>query len=272
MIVVTGVTGKLGRIVAEDLLGRVPAAELVAVARNPTGAAYLADRGVEVRRGDYEDPASLRTAFDGADVLLFVSGSDVTPGVRLRQHGHVVDAAKAAGVGRIVYTSAIGAEDGKGFLADHTATEALLRDSGLPHTVLRNTFYAEALINPTLRDAVASGELRGADGGVPVNFATIRDLALAASTTLTGEGYAGAVYELRGPVWTLTELAATVSDVAGTPVAYRAVPVADLGPAGFVHELIASGLFAEPSADLEKLLGRPATSLREAVEAVLPAT
>jgi NAD(P)H dehydrogenase (quinone) len=269
MIIVTGATGQLGGVVVEDLLTRVPAAELAVVARDPARAADLAERGVEVRTGDYDDPESLRTAFVGADVLLFVSSPDTTPGVRPRQHGNVVDAAKAAEVGRVVYTSAIGAQDGPGFLADHTITEALLHGSGLPHTLLRNTFYMEALVNAGLRGAVAAGELLGADGGQPVNFATIRDLGLAASATLTGDGHDGAVYELRGDVWTLPELAATLSDVAGTPVVHRAVAVEDLGPIGFVHQLIASGLFAEPSGDLEKLLGHPATSLSEAVEAAL---
>lgn len=266
MIAVTGVTGKLGRVVLDDLLTRVPATELVAVARDPEKAAGL---GVEVRRGDYDDPASLRAAFEGVDVLLLVSSPDVTPGVRPRQHGNAIDAAKAAGVGRIAYTSAIGAQDGQGFLADHTTTEALLRDSGVPHTLLRNTFYEEVLVNPGLRAVVDAGELLGADGGRPVNFATIRDLGLAASATLTGEGHAGVVYELRGPLWTLPDLAAVLSEVSGTPVAYRAVPSSELGPIGFVHDLIASGLFSEPSPDLEKLLGRPGTSLREAVTAAL---
>lgn len=266
MIAVTGVTGNLGRVVLDDLLTRVPATELVAVARDPEKAAGL---GVDVRRGDYDDPASLRAAFEGVDVLLLVSSPDVTPGVRPRQHGNAIDAAKAAGVGRIAYTSAIGAQDGQGFLADHTTTEALLRDSGVPHTLLRNTFYEEVLVNPGLRAVVEAGELPGADGGRPVNFATIRDLGLAASAALTGDGHAGVVYELRGPLWTLPDLAAVVSEVSGTPVAYRVVPSSELGPIGFVHDLIASGLFSEPSPDLEKLLGRPGTSLRDAVTAAL---
>ncbi|GAA2542505.1 NAD(P)H-binding protein [Pseudonocardia hydrocarbonoxydans] len=266
MIAVTGVTGNLGRVVLDDLLTRVPATELVAVARDPEKAAGL---GVDVRRGDYDDPASLRAAFEGVDVLLLVSSPDVTPGVRPRQHGNAIDAAKAAGVGRIAYTSAIGAQDGQGFLADHTTTEALLRDSGVPHTLLRNTFYEEVLVNPGLRAVVEAGELLGADGGRPVNFATIRDLGLAASAALTGDGHAGVVYELRGPLWTLPDLAAVVSEVSGTPVAYRVVPSSELGPIGFVHDLIASGLFSEPAPDLEKLLGRPATSLRDAVTAAL---
>ncbi len=271
MIAVTGVTGKLGRIAVEDLITRVPATEVVAIARDPQRAADLATRGVDVRAGDYDDPSALQDALAGVDVLLLVSSPDVTPGVRPRQHGNAIDAAKAAGVGRVVYTSAVGAQDGRGFLADHTATEALLRDSGVPHTLLRNTFYEEALVNPGLRGAVDAGEILGADGGQPVTFATIRDLGLAASATLTGDAHAGAIYELRGPLWTLPELAATVAEVSGAPVAYRAVPSAELGGIGFVHELIASGLFAEPSVDLEKLLGRPATSLRDAVSAALSA-
>jgi NAD(P)H dehydrogenase (quinone) len=266
MITVTGVTGKLGRIVVEDLLTRVPAAELSAVARTPEKAA---DLGVDVRHGDYDDPASLRTAFAGTDVLLLVSSPDITPGVRPRQHGNAITAAVEAGVGRIVYTSALHAQDGPGFLADHGSTENLVRDSGLRYTLLRNTFYDEVLVNPALREAVAAGELLGADKGVPVNFATLRDLALAASAALTVNEQADAVYEVRGPLWTVAELAATVSDVAGTPVAYRAVDADTLGPAAFVYNLIASGLFSEPSDDLEKLLGRPATSLRDAVTAAL---
>jgi NAD(P)H dehydrogenase (quinone) len=265
MITVTGVTGKLGRVVLDDLRSRVPADQLVAVARTPDKVAP----GVEVRQGDYDDPASLRAAFAGADVLLLVSSPDVTPGVRPRQHGNAITAAVEAGVGRIVYTSGIHAKDGPAFLRDHGATEDLLAAADVPFTVLRNTVFEEALANPGLRDAVAAGELLGADKGVPVNFATLRDLALAASAVLTSDGHAGAVHELAGPLWTVAELAATVADVAGTPVAYRAVDSAELGPAAFVHDLIADGLFSEPSQDLAKLLGREPTSLRDAVAAAL---
>ncbi|MHA6624052.1 NAD(P)H-binding protein [Pseudonocardia sichuanensis] len=269
MIIVTGITGKLGRAAVEDLLERVPATEVAALARDPRKATDLAARGVDVRAGDYEDPESLRSAFAGADVVLLVSSPDISPGTRPRQHGNAIDAARAAGVGRIVYTSAIGADDGPGFLADHTITEGLLRDSAVPHTVLRNTFYTEVLVNPGLHAAVEAGELPGADGGVPVNFATIDDLGRAAAATLVGDEHAGQVYELRGPLWTVADLARALTEVSGRPVAYRAVPAADLGPIAFVHDLIASGLFSEPAADLEKLLGRPPVGLRAAVEAVL---
>jgi NAD(P)H dehydrogenase (quinone) len=135
--------------------------------------------------------------------------------------------------------------------------------------VLRNTFYMELLVNPGLRAVVDAGELRAADGGATVNLATIADLGVAASVAVSGDGHAGAVYELRGPVWTLADLARTLSEVSGKDVAYQPVPVEELGDAGFVHQLISSGLFSEPSADLEKLIGRPPTGLREAVESAL---
>lgn len=268
MITVTGVTGKLGRVVVEDLLTRVPAAGVTAVVRTPQKAADLAERGVTVVAGDYDDPASLRTAFAGADTLLLVSSPDTTPGVRPRQHGNAIDAAKDARVGRIVYTSAVGAQGGPGFLADHGVTEDLLTASGVNATVLRNTFYRDFLL-AGLREAVAAGELRGADRGQQIDFVPIRDFGLAASAALTGEGHEGRTYELRGPLFTLADVAAEAAEVAGRPVAYRPVDAAELGPAGFAHQLIASGLFAATSDDIEKLLGRPVTSLHDSVAAAL---
>lgn len=269
MITVTGATGNLGRVVVEKLLDTVPADDVTVVVRDPAKVAELAARGVGVRQGDYDDAASLAAAFVGTDVLLLVSSPDTTPGTRPRQHGNAVDAARSAGVGRIVYTSAIGADDGQGFLADHTVTEALIRDSGLPYTFLRNTFYLRFLVNPGLAEAVASGELVGADGGRAVNFAGIPDLADATVAALTGSGHENAVHELRGQVFTLAELAATVAEVSGRPVTHREVPAADLGPGAFLHDLIASGLFAEGSDDLEKLAGHPPISLKAAVTAAL---
>lgn len=269
MITVTGATGNLGGATIAALLDTVPAGELTAVVRDPAKAADLAARGVTVRQGDYDDPESLRAAFAGTDTLLLVSSPDITPGVRPRQHGNAIAAAAAAGVGRIVYTSAIGADDGVGFLADHTATEALLRESGVAWTILRNTFYQHFLINPGLADAAEAGELVAADGGQPVNFASVPELAAATAAALTTDGLDNTVHELRGPVFTLPELAETVAAVTGRPVAYRAVAPAEFGQGAFMWDLISSGLFAEPSTDLDKLLGRPATSLRDAVAATI---
>ena len=268
MIVVTGATGKLGRIVVEDLLTKLPADQVAVVARTPERAEDLAERGVEVRQGAYDDPASLETAFAGADKLLFVSSPDVAPGVRPRQHGQVVDAARTAGVGHIVYTSAIGADDGALFLADHTITEAAIRSSGLTYTLLRNTFYTEEFVNSGLAAAVEAGELTAPALAHPLVTATRADLALAASAVLVGDGHDDAVYELRGPGWTFPELAEALASVAGRPVTFREV-ADDASPLAFIVPLLRRREFGQPTTDLEKLLGRPATGVEPALRAAL---
>jgi NAD(P)H dehydrogenase (quinone) len=270
MIVVTGVTGNLGRLAAEDLLTKVPAAEVAVVARKPEAAKSFADRGVEVRYGDYDDPSTLVAAFAAADRLLFVSASDVTPGVRARQHQAVVDAAVKAGVGHVVYTSAITAPDAQGFLADHTTTEAALRDSGLTHTLLRNTFYHHYFVNPGLSAAVDAGELTAPVIGHPLVTATIDELALAASAVLTGDGHEGAVYELRGVPWTYEELATTLSEVSGRPVRLRELTDDEIDPqTAFTLPFLRLPEFGQPTGDLERRLGRAPSSLEETVRQAL---
>jgi NAD(P)H dehydrogenase (quinone) len=265
MIVVTGVTGQLGRIVIEDLLERVPADQLAAVARSPEKAADLAGRGVDVRHGDYADPSTLPAAFAGADRLLFVSSSDVEHGVRVGQHRNVVAAAVEAGVGQLAYTSAIIADKGPLFLAAHQATEAAILDSGLTYTLLRNTFYTEGFVNPGLAAAVDAGELTAPAIGHPLATATIADLAHAASAVLVTDGHENTVHELRGPLWTYAELAEQLSAVAGKQVRYREAPDADAGPLGFLLPILRDPEFGRTTPDLEKLLGRPATPVEDVV-------
>lgn len=267
MILVTGATGRLGRAVVDDLLTASQAGNLAVLARTPSNLAHLADRGVDVRPGDYDDPASLVTAFAGIDTLLFVSSPDLTPGTRPRQHRAVIDAAVTAGVGRLVYTSAIGAEDGVGFLADHTVTEAAIRESGLPYTLLRNTFYTEQFV---AADAVESGALRWPAVPHPLVTASIADLAAATASVLTRDGHENAVYELRGTGWTFDDLAQTLSTVSNRPVRYEQLSDAEAGDelAGFAA-LVRRPEFGTPTADLEKLLGRPPASLEPVVRAAL---
>jgi NAD(P)H dehydrogenase (quinone) len=141
MITVTGASGHLGRLAVADLLDRgVPAEQLVAVVRTPEKAADLAAKGVQVRIGDYDDPATLGPALAGTRKLLFISGSEV--GKRVEQHRNLVDAARAAGVELIAYTSILKADTSSVPLAaEHLATEQLIRDSGLPFVLLRNGWY-----------------------------------------------------------------------------------------------------------------------------------
>ncbi|MFI2487383.1 NAD(P)H-binding protein [Promicromonospora kroppenstedtii] len=283
---VTGATGHLGRLVVEELLSRgVPAADVVAIARTPEKAGDLAERGVQVREGDYDRPDTLPSALDGVQRLLLVSGSE--PGVRVPQHTAVIDAARAAGVQRIAYTSILNADDTTNPLAgEHQATEQVLRASGLAITLLRNGWYTENYTD-RIAEYVERGEIVGAAAEGKVSAATRADFAGAAAGALLADdaapGADGAapvvVHELGGPAFTFAELASTISDVTGSPVAYRDLSVdafaaelqqagLDAGTAGFVAGIdaaIAAGDLQTDSDALVRLLGRPATPLADAV-------
>ncbi|MCF0093983.1 SDR family oxidoreductase [Micromonospora sp. MH99] len=277
---VTGATGRLGRLVIEHLLGAgVPATEIAAIVRNPQKAADLAGRGVEIRRADYDDPSTLPGAVAGARRLLLISGN--APGQRTAQHTAVIEAAKLAGVGRVVYTSILKADTTTNPLApEHKATEEVLAASGLPYTVLRNGWYTENYTDQ-LPQYLQSGTILGATGGSKVSAATRADYAAAAVAALTRDEEGNAVYELGGTAFTFDELADAVTEVTGTTVVHRDLSAAELasalenvgldaGTAGFVAALdhsIAIGELATDSDDLSRLIGRPSTPLRDAIRA-----
>src|SRR3954468_9545791 len=274
---VTGTTGHLGPLVVRELLARgVPAADVVALARTPEKAA---DLGVPVRRADYSDTATLPEALAGVDVLLLVSGSEV--GRRVAQHTAVIEAAKAAGVQRVAYTSIANADHSTNPLQpEHKATEDVLRASGLPFTIFRNNWYLENYTGQ-VPQYLATGEVLGIDGGARIGAATRADMAAATAAALLDEGAAGATFELSGPPIPLAGLAETVTDVTGTKVAYRDVTPEELtailrgtglddGTAGFVvalEESVARGDLDVRGDDLERLLGPPATTLADALRA-----
>jgi NAD(P)H dehydrogenase (quinone) len=274
---VTGTTGHLGPLVVRELLARgVPAADVVALARTPEKAA---DLGVPVRRADYSDTATLPEALAGVDVLLLVSGSEV--GRRVAQHTSVIEAAKTAGVQRVAYTSIANADHSTNPLQpEHKATEDVLRASGLPFTIFRNNWYLENYTGQ-VPQYLATGEVLGIDGGARIGAATRADMAAATTAALLDEGTAGATFELSGPPITLAGLAEAVTDVTDTKVAYRDVTPEELtailrgtglddGTAGFVvalEESVARGDLDVRGDDLERLLGRPATTLADALRA-----
>ena len=270
MIVVTGATGLLGGAVVERLLGKVPAAEIGVSVRDPAKATALADRGVRVRRGDYDDAASLAHAFEGAEQLLLVSAA-ATGEPALRQHATAIDAARAAGVRRIVYTSHMGANPASAFapMPDHAATEAMLADSGLAFTALRNGFYTSSG-RMLLGQALETGELAApADG--PVSWTAHDDLAEAAAIVLTDEG------RCEGPTPPLTgsaalDLAGLAAEALGRPIRrtvltdaqYREAlpePVAELLLGMFAASR--AGEFAAVDPTLGELLGRPPLTVRD---------
>lgn len=224
-IAVTGATGPFGRHAIEALLARgVPAGQIIAVGRDQGKLGQLRELGVTVRSADYNDPASLRAAFAGADRLLFVSGSEV--GQRIAQHQAVVNAAKDAGLGLIAYTSLPKADTSDMMLAEeHRATEQALIASGLPYVFLRNSWYLENYTGQ-LPLFLRNGAVIGAVGQGRVSAASRADYAEAVAVTLTTEGHIGAVYELGGDeAFTLAGLAAAISGAAGeqvlTPICRR---------------------------------------------------
>jgi NAD(P)H dehydrogenase (quinone) len=273
----TGVTGHLGRLAAEQLVA-AGTDRIVGLARSPEKATVS---GLDARTGDYDRPETLVEALTGVDVLLFVSGNEV--GRRIGQHTNVVEAAKAAGVGRVVYTSAPRADATELVVApDHKATEEVLRASGLEWTILRNNWYVE-LYTDQLTRYLADGVIVSAAGTGRVGVVPRADLAAGAVAAVTGDGHAGRVYELGGPPITLDDLAATITEVTGTTVTHRSVSPAELvaalrsggldeGTAGFVaaiDEAIARGDLDVPSEDLPNLLGRPVTPLAYSIRAAL---
>jgi NAD(P)H dehydrogenase (quinone) len=162
MIVVTAATGQLGRLVLEELLQRVPASEITAAVRTPGKAAGFAERGVRVRVADYNEPATLDAAFDGADKVLLISSND--PQRSVEQHAAVVGAAKRAGVSLLAYTSLTHADRSTVPTAvPHRLTEPIIIDSGVPFSLLRNATYTDHFA-PQLRAAAASGVLVGSAG------------------------------------------------------------------------------------------------------------
>ncbi|GIF75137.1 NAD(P)H-binding protein [Asanoa siamensis] len=262
MIVICAASGALGRLVVEELRGR---ARVVAVVRDP---AKLADAGVEVRHGDYDDPASLGPALRGAERVLLISSPDLDTERRVRQHRAVLDAAVANGVGGIAYTSFLGADrDGAGMNAAHHRTERAIADSGLPHTILRHPFYTDAFVEAGLRAAVADGLLRSDTGGRGLNTATRADLAAAAAAVLTDDAHLGRAYDLTGPLWTYPRLAEVLTEVTGRPTKHLDEPVA--GPMGFLMGLARAGALERQTDDLRTVLGRDPEPLRRTVERAL---
>jgi len=281
--VVTAATGHLGGLIVESLLSRgVPAGQITATGRDVERLQPLAARGVATARLDYDDPASIDAALAGAGVVILVSGNEV--GRRVEQHRNVVDAAVRAGVGLVAYTSITRADTSPlGLAPEHLATEEALAASGLPHVLLRNSWYVENYTGQAAQQ-LEHGVVLGAAGEGRVSAATRADYAEAAAVAVLSDDLAGQVFELGADeAFTLGEYAATLAEVAGAPVAYRDLSVDDYTaalvgaglPEGYARVLAESdahlrdGALLVETGDLSRLLGRPTTSLDEAVRSAL---
>jgi NAD(P)H dehydrogenase (quinone) len=225
-LIVTGASGHFGQAALEGLLKQVPARELILVSRDPGKLARYAQRGAQVRRGDFDDPASLAAAFVGGEKMLMISAMRV--GKRIRPHTNAVEAAVNAGVKHIVYTSTIGADPDNPSLAvnDHRATEEVLRKSGIAWTALRNSQYTDALIEVAAPLAIANGKwvASAAEGKIaPVVRQDCVDCAVA---VMAGSGHENTVYNITGPeLLSYRDISRIVAEVSGKRIDY--VPVAD---------------------------------------------
>lgn len=285
-IFVTGATGQLGRRVVDTLLKRVPACNIVAGVRSTDHdvAKQFVALGVEVRVADYTRPDTLSAAFDDIDRLLLISSSAM--GERRAQHKNVIDAAKAAGVGLLAYTSLLHADTSPLAMGEeHRQTEALLKTSGLPFALLRHGWYTENHAE-SISPAVQHGAVLGSAGAGRFSSATRADFAEAAAVVLTTDGHAGRVYELAGDEsYTLADLAAAIAATAGKSVVYKHMPKADfrgaligMGLPEVLAELIADsdigaskGGLEDNGRQLSALIGRPTTPWHQTVELAVAA-
>jgi len=284
MYAITAATGRLGRLVVAALLrNQVPAKQIVAAVRSPDKAADFAAQGVVVRKADYDQPETLRTALSGVEKLLLISGDDL--GRRVQQHRSVIEAARLAGVRVVAYTSVLHADSSILVVADtHRRTEAQLKEAGLAYVLLRNGWYLENY-TASVPAVLASGELVGCSGGGQISAAARVDYAEAAVAALTAaDARRERIYELAGDdAFTRAEFAAELSRQSGKTIPYRNLPEEDyrasLAAAGlpdFIAELLAK-LDAAGARDalfdnghqLSGLIGRPTTTLSQAIAAAL---
>jgi len=278
MIAVTGATGQLGRLVVKSLQGKTAKENLLALVRSPEKAA---DLGISTRSFDYDLPEELPVALANVDILVLISSSEV--GKRTQQHRNVIEAAKKAQVKRIVYTSLLHADTSEMPIlpGEHVETEALLKDSGIDYTILRNGWYTENY-TASAPLAVQHGALIGSAGDGKISSATRSDYAEAAAVIATTTNPDKKIYELAGDhAYTLSDLAKTISQQSGKDISYVNLPESEyaekLVEAGLPKELAGAiaqfdtgaskGALYSDDKSLSKLIGRPTTPLSESVQA-----
>lgn len=282
MIAITAATGQLGQLVVAQLLAKIPAAQIIAVVRQPAKAAALAAQGITVRAASYEDPAALETAFAGVEKLLLISGSEF--GQRARQHANVIAAARRAGVQLLVYTSLLRADQTPLNLGpEHAESERTLKLSGLPHVILRNGWYHENY-TASIPAALAHHAFVGSAGPGRIASAARADYAAAAVAALTGRAKINHTYELAGDAaYTLTEFAAELSRQTGKSIPYVNLPEPEYTaillkaglPPPLAHGLASwdtgasQGALFDDSQALSALIARPTTPMAEAIRNAL---
>ena len=283
MILVTGATGHLGRLVLDELLQHLPANQLAAGARSPERLADLQAMGVDIRPLNYNEPETLEIVLKGVETLLLISSSEI--GQRATQHQNVIHAAEKAGVKRLVYTSLLHADTSPlGLAEEHRHTEALLKESSLDWVILRNGWYTENYLS-SLPAALEHHVLIGCAGDGRIASATRQDYACAAANVLLkAAAHKGKTYELGGDTsYSLTEYAAEITRLSGQEVQYHNLSESEFRdaliqaglPEGFATLLANSdtgasqGALFDDSLNLSQLIKRPTTPLAQALQQAL---
>jgi len=283
MIAITAATGHFGQLAIDQLLAKVPAAQIVGVVRNPAKASALTARGITVRTADYDnDAATFERAFRGVEKLLLISGMDI--GRRIAQHTNIIQGAKLAGVRLVVFTSLLHADQSPLNLApEYIGTEKALKNSGLPHIILRNGWYHENY-TANIPGALAHNAFLGSAGEGRISSAARADYAAAAVAALTGHAEIGKTYELAGDSsYTLSAFAAELSRQTARSIPYVNLPESEYAdvllkaglPAPLAHGLASwdvgasLGALHDDSRTLSRLIGRPTTPLADAIRAAL---
>jgi NAD(P)H dehydrogenase (quinone) len=223
-IVITGASGHFGQAATRLLLTQMPASDLILMSRTPEKLAEFAALGCITRAGDFDDPASLRAAFDGGEKMLLISGMQV--GYRVKQHGNAIEAAAAAGLQHIVYTSYIGAtKDNQALIAiDHYGTEQLLITSGVAWTAMRDGMYIDSMVEAAAPIALKTGVWISSGGDGKCSFVDRDDCVASAVAVLLGTGHENKVYNITAPeLWSFRDIAALVTEITGKPITMQIV-------------------------------------------------
>lgn len=293
-IVITGASGNYGRGVTDRLIAQGRAADLILITRKPEKLSDRAAQGCTVRYGDFDKPETLEQAVQGADKMLLISGTRV--GARVVQHRAAIDAAAAAGVKHVIYTSFIGIDDPANpaeVRHDHIETERLIRASGCGWTMLRDAHYADAMILMMGPNVIQTGQWFSNAGEGREAMVWRDDCIESAVAVLTGDGHEGQIYNITGPdLQTFAEVAAIMAEVTGRPVEHVSLddegqyamfdamgiprrPVDDLEVAGIpwnsddmvsFGRAIREGFLELCTDDVERLTGRKARSVRQMIE------
>lgn len=293
-IIVTGASGQFGRALVEQLLARVPASELILTTRKPESLAEYAQRGASIRHADFDAPETLGPAFEGGDRMMLISTARV--GTRVQQHKNAIDAARAAGVGHVVYTSILGAATpGNPAIVsfDHRATEIHMEQSGLAWTHLRDSQYAEAVAGVIAPLAILNGRVPGCAGEGRIAFVARTDCVACAAAVLTTPGHENKAYDITGPeLWTFPKVIDLIAEMSGRKISYDIVTeeemfayfdamgaprhASDIVPDGPIpwssddmvsfEIAIRDGFFDVISDHVERLTGRKPRSLRQVLE------